>query len=170
MADVVDPLKTVEEVRRIPSVVYDMFNNDKLRPQIRQAMAEALLQEIRDGKRFVIGQVVLLVTKDAGGTNINSIPAIITGVDGYTGNAVDVTYEFKILIGKLDTSDDFTTVKTKMVTEDEKFDVTVPTNIITALKTGMFGEADVTALKLKLGVPHIFRLEALQSNNLKSIF
>jgi len=159
-----DILKTVEEVREVESVLYDMIHGSDLYAQKDLVLTLEVVTQIKESKRFVVGQIIMLVTRSMDGIILSSAPCIVTKAIKYTfKDTPKVEYACVLLLGKLNSSDD---VSAPFIISgdlpEEKVSTVIPSNIIGFIKH-MVDETstikNTIALKEKLEIPHFFCLE-----------
>ena len=151
-----DILAGMNEVRKVESVVSEMVyqvSTDSIRNVI---FTKEHINSVKEGKRFVIGQLVSLVTKDTGGNILTQTPFLISGINNPTGTDTDVEYVGKLLIGSMDTVDDVMLTDTKNGLD--KLSSEVNGDILETLLITKLGFTDSLKLKSFLNVPHIYIL------------
>lgn len=161
----IDILKGVKETRKIASVLYDLLLGIE-GADINTVLTEAMVEEVNAGTRLVVGQAILLVTRDGAGAVLTSIPAIVTNVERFTNpSANDVVYYVKTLLGKLDSQDDISLpIIITGETLAEKVETVIEKPIIDFIKANTIGES-TAEFKILLGVPHIFYKDTVKFNS-----
>lgn len=161
-------MSTIEEDREIVSVLFDMIKHTELYSLKNTLLTQPIVEQIEAGKRFVIGQLIMLTTRAVDDSIITSTAGVISGVKMYgNANGRNITYKVRLILGKMDSKNDITNVVELIGDEaDEKIDTAIPVNVIDYVKTNMLNDNTLT-LKESLEISHIFYLE---NTGFKSLF
>jgi len=149
--------KDIRETREVESVLYDMVYKTHMAPVQDKIFTPEVVQSIKDGKRLVVGQLVILITKDANGTVLTKAPCIVRDVLNY--NTDTPGYAVKILLGSLNSKDDITKELDYVSFSDEYFDTNIEQAIKDYITKSVLATKDTLAFKKSIGISHIFVLE-----------
>ena len=149
MADIYD----ITEQREIASVLYDQLDKNELNAvTVTEADMIAMIDLVKLGKRFVIGQIVMLRSINAG-TSLGSIPAVVTEINKVSLDA----YEYKLTILSGDLNDEFLPVIIGEAKVPDAITITEDmTAIVAAVRDSKLGKPTLRDLKLSLGIEHMF--------------
>ena len=146
----------IVETREVLSVVCDQLGNynenvsnstlDKI-----QELANAVL----DGEELVLGQLVQ-VKSYLDGNTYGTMHAIVSRITRVSPSSL--VYDLTLLSGNL--NGELATVRYKNTQIKEALTVVIDnTDIVDGLKSTLLGQQDSRAMKVMLGIPHIFALK-----------
>lgn len=165
IGDVLD----VSELRVVASVLHDGlvlkgYKYSNIKPRLSE-----MVEEVVNGERLVLGQVVSLITKGSGGVEVGRSPGVVVDVEQSLNvlGSVGPMYTFAYLTGDCGGVEDIKLLVDRNIADS--VDTAVDkAGVVDLLKTGAFGKSEVIDILEALSLTHLYFLRG--DGDMDSVF